>query len=68
MKRIILFLILIQLITLSIPAQSVSDGVNTAFLEFENINMDPGLDYLGGIIKGLLLYVLSRYVYIKLIF
>ncbi|MDA3811089.1 MAG: hypothetical protein PF518_12275 [Spirochaetaceae bacterium] len=67
MKRIILFLILIQLITLSMPAQSVSDGVNTAFLEFENINMDPGLDYLGGIIKGLLLYDISRNEYIKMI-
>lgn len=67
MKRIILSLVLVQLIILSIPAQTVSDGVKTAFLDFENINMDPALDYLGGIIKGLLLYDLSQNDYIQLV-
>jgi len=67
MKRIILSMVLVQLLVLSVPAQSVSDGVNTAFLEFENINMDPALDYLGGIIKGLLLYDLTQNEYMKMI-
>jgi TolB-like protein len=55
------------MVVFSSPAQTVSDGVNTAFLDFENINMDPALDYLGGIIKGLLLYDLSQNEYIKLV-
>jgi len=67
MKRIILSLVLVQMIVFSIPAQIVSEGVKTAFLEFENINMDPALDYLGGIIKGLILYDLSRNEYIQLV-
>ncbi|MBI9099960.1 MAG: hypothetical protein JEY91_15875, partial [Spirochaetaceae bacterium] len=67
MKRIILSLVLVQLLILSIPAQTVSDGVKTAFLDFQNINMDPALDYLGGIIKGLLLYDLSQNEYIQLV-
>ena len=67
MKRIILSLVLVQLMILSIPAQTVSDGVKTAFLDFQNINMDPALDYLGGIIKGLLLYDLSQNEYIQLV-
>jgi len=67
MKRIILSLVLVQMIVFSIPAQTVSEGVKTAFLEFENINMDPALDYLGGIIKGLILYDLSRNEYIQLV-
>lgn len=67
MKRILLTLVLVQVMIISTPAQTVSNGVNTAFLEFENINMDPSLDYLGGIIKGLLLYDLSQNEYIKLV-
>ena len=67
MKRIILSLILVQMMILSLPAQTVSDGVKTAFLDFENINMDPALDYLGGIIKGLMLYDLSQNEYIQLV-
>lgn len=66
MKRFLL--IVLSLIFLgSAGAQSVSEGVKAAFLDFENINMDPALDYLGGIIKGLLLYDLSRNQYIKLV-
>lgn len=67
MKRIILSLILVQLILFSLPAQVVSNGVETAFLDFENINMDPAFDYLGGIIKGLLLYDISRNEHIQLV-
>ena len=67
MKRIILILVLVQLIILSVPAQSVGEGVKTAFLNFENINMDPALDYLGGIIKGLLLYDLSQNEFVQLV-
>ena len=67
MKRIILSMLLVQLMVISVPAQTVGDGVNTTFLEFENINMGPALDYLGGIIKGLLLYDLTQNEYMKMI-
>ncbi len=67
MKRILLSLILAQFLLLPLTAQTVSDGVETAFLDFENINMDPALDYLGGIIKGILLYDMSQNDYIRLV-
>lgn len=67
MKRIFLTLVFLQFFILPLTSQMVSDGVKSAFLEFENINMDPSLDYLGGIIKGLLLYDISRSEYIHLV-
>jgi len=67
MKRLLPLLFTLLLLPGALVSQDVSSGVKTAFLDFENINMDPALDYLGGIIKGLLLYDLSRNEYIKLV-
>jgi len=67
MKRLLPLLFTVLLLPVSLFPQNVSSGVKTAFLDFDNINMDPALDYLGGIIKGLLLYDLSRNEYIKLV-
>ncbi|MBB6482474.1 hypothetical protein [Spirochaeta isovalerica] len=67
MKRLFPILFLLLALPGSVFSQNVSSGVKTAFLDFENINMDPALDYLGGIIKGLLLYDLSRNEYIRLV-
>ncbi|MBN2658426.1 MAG: hypothetical protein JXR86_15310 [Spirochaetales bacterium] len=67
MKRMLPLLFLLLTLPGFVYSQNVSAGVKTAFLDFENINMDPALDYLGGIIKGLLLYDLSQNEYIKLV-
>ena len=45
---------------LIITAASWCDNINAAFLSIENMNRNPGYDYLQGIVEGLFLFDLSQ--------
>ena len=51
------FLTLIFIITVLVPVSG--ENINAAFLSIENMNRNPGYDYLKGIVEGLFLFDIS---------
>ncbi len=54
-KKTISFLVLSLILT----SAAYSDNISAAFLSIENMNRNPGYDYLQGIVEGLFLYDMS---------